>query len=143
MKISDILEEKGCAVKTVRRSDTIGHLSKLLKQERMGAMIVSEDGVTLDGIISERDVAYGLAERRGDLHLVKVSSLMATHVITCNSNASLQEAANLMAKNHIRHLPIVDNGRIAGIVSMRDVVEYQMGSLASRTEVLKRLTAIH
>ena len=142
MNISDILKAKGNTVKTIKRSDTIGHLSNLLKKERMGAMVVSEDGKALDGIISERDIAYGLSERRGDLHLLKVSSLMATDVITCSSNASLNEAATLMAKNHIRHLPVVDNGRISGLVSMRDVVEFRLTNLASRTDGLKKLVAM-
>jgi len=76
MKVSDLLKGQERPVLTVKPNETIGLLARLLQQHRVGVMVVSHDGRTPEGIISERDIAYSLAERRGELHLLPVSALM-------------------------------------------------------------------
>ena len=142
MKVADLLSEKGHTVKTVRREDTIGALSQRLAEERVGAMIVSDDGKSLDGIISERDIAFGLHNRRGDLHLVKVSVLMTKDVVTCTPETTIQDAALLMAKRYVRHLAVVDSEKIVGVISMRDVLGRRLDELQRRTDVLKKFVAL-
>ena len=82
VKVADILAIKGSVVFTIKPSETIGTLSQLLRDKRIGAAIVSRDGKTVDGVISERDIAYGLAVQRADLHSMLVSALMTKTVIT-------------------------------------------------------------
>ncbi len=141
MTVADILATKGYTVQTVRRSDTIATLSKRLRDARVGVMIVSDNGESLDGIISERDIAYAFAERRGALNLVKVSALMTKDVITCTPQTSAREAALLMTERHVRHLAVVERGKVVGIISMRDVLGLQLGVLIERTNTLKKLSA--
>ena len=144
MRVADILELKGSTVSTIRRDDTIGELSRRLEQGRMGVMVVSDDGRSLHGIISERDIAYGLNKRRGDLHLMKVSVLMTRDVITCTIDTPIQEALLSMSKNRIRHLVVVDpDGKVAGVISIRDAMEARFGKLQSQTSALKKATAVH
>ena len=143
MKAADILLKKGNKEKTDCRDDTIGTLSKRLHEERVGAMFVSEDGKSLDGIISERDVAYCLHSRRGDLHLEKVSVLKTRDVVTCTPRSSLQKAAAIMAEQKLRHLAVVEGGYVVGIISMRDVFGYRLQALSRRTDTFKKLVTVN
>ncbi len=142
-KVADILSEKGNKAKTVRPNDTIGTLSKRLQEERVDAMVVSNDGKSLDGIISERDIAYGLHSRRGALHLVNVSVLMTKDVVTCTPQTSLQEAAAIMANQKIRHLAVVDGGNVVDVISMRDVLGYRLQVLGRRADRLKKFVTMN
>jgi CBS domain-containing protein len=81
VKVADILAIKGSTVVTVQPSDTIAVLSERLREKRIGAAVVSTDGQTVEGVISERDVAYGLAVHKADLHALPVSALMTKEVI--------------------------------------------------------------
>ena len=84
MKVSDILLAKGSTVVTIKPSETIGALSQRLRENRIGAAIVSRDGTMVDGVISERDIAYGLAIHKAELHTLPVSELMTKTVVTCS-----------------------------------------------------------
>lgn len=139
MNVGDVLTVKGSDVKMIAPTETIGFLSRQLQQCRIGVMLVSQDGVSIDGIISERDVAYSLADRRGELHLVKVSALMTRRVISCPPETTLTEAAEIMNKNRIRHLPVVEAGRVVGIISIRDVLEHRIDEIERKTTLLSRL----
>jgi len=141
VKVADILDSKGHGVKCVRKDDTIGTLAQRLQQERVGAMIVSDDAQTLEGIISERDIAYGLAARRGDFHLVKVSVLMTKSVLTCRQETTIPEAMAMMAARHIRHLPVVEDGKLVGIISMRDLIEHRVVELERRTRLMEKVVS--
>ena len=144
MNLADILTIKGSNVRTIRPDDTIGELSRRLHEERMGVMVVSTDGKMLNVIISERDIAYGLHTRRGDLHLTKVSTMMTKDVITCTKETPVHEAIQLMSDNRIRHLVVVGKkGEIEGLISIRDVLETRFGRIKSRTEGLKSAAAMH
>lgn len=136
MKVADILQIKGRAVKTIKPHETVGSLARQLQQQRIGGMVVSHDGQRAVGIVSERDIAYSLAERRGDLHLLPVSALMTRAVITCSAENSLIEAARLMTKHQIRHLPVEQDGRLIGLISIRDVIAFRLDELESTTNLL-------
>lgn len=136
VKIADILEVKGPGLPTIKPTETIAMLARRLQQARVGAMIVSQDGESLDGIISERDVAYGLALYRGDLHAMPVASLMTKNVITCSLGDSVAEVAKVMAQRHIRHLPVTDGKRLLGIIGMRDVFMHRLDEMQRVTKLL-------
>jgi CBS domain-containing protein len=126
VRVADVLKRKGLAVRTIKPNDTIASLSQELQQQRIGAMIVSRDGHSVDGIISERDVAYGVAAHPGDLGSVPVSALMTSNVVTCSPDDTLAEVSQLMTDRHIRHLPVADGDQLAGIISMRDVFMHRV-----------------
>lgn len=142
MKVEELLAAKGQQILTIKPNETVGMLARKLQQSRVGVMVVSHDGQTVDGIISERDIAYSLAERRGELHLLSVSALMTRRVITCSPRTGLAEVMHLMRQHHIRHVPVVDGDRLVGVVSIRDVMEYRLGEMERRSKSVETWLAL-
>lgn len=137
MKVSNILSAKTPAVMTVRPTDTIAQLARKLRLERVGAMIVSKDGSTIDGIISERDVAYGLAEHENQLMELAVSDLMTKSVVTCSPDDNVSTIAKTMTERRIRHLPVEEGSKLVGIISVGDVVKHRLEELQLEANVLR------
>lgn len=142
MKVSDLLAENERQVLTVKPNETIGSLARMLQRHRIGVMVVSHDGRTPEGIISERDIAYSLAERRGELHLLPVSALMTRRVITCTPEAQLSEVMGLMRRHHIRHVPVIRDDQLVGIVSIRDVMEHRLNEMERRYQSVQHLVSL-
>lgn len=139
MKVTDILARKPAAVITIKPSETIGALSRLLRERRIGAAMVSSDGQTIEGVISERDIAYGLATHEADLHTQPVSALMTRNVITCAPDDTVAHVASTMLARNIRHLPVEDGKRLVGMVSMRDVLNLRLEELQQQAAQLRTL----
>jgi CBS domain-containing protein len=137
VKVADILTAKGPIVVTVQASDTIGTLSERLRSKRIGAAIVSSDGQSVDGVISERDIAYGLSVHKGDLRMLPVSALMTKTVITCSPGDKVSDVASTMAARNIRHLPVVEENRLVGMISIRDVLNFRVSDLQQQTSMLR------
>lgn len=137
MLVSDILRDKGADVKTVRSDDTALCLAKRLKRDRVGAMVVSDDGASLDGIISERDLAYGLAAHGSNLYSVPVSELMTKAVVTCSPRDTVAHVMQVMTQRRIRHLPVKDGDRLIGLVSIGDVLKHRVGEIQMEANVLR------
>jgi len=137
MKVADILQSKGPAVKTVRPDVTALELSEQLRAERIGAMIVSADGASIDGIISERDLAYGLATHGSKLPRVTVERLMTKVVVVCSPEDSIAEVMSVMTQRRIRHLPVKSGDRLVGIISSGDVLKHRLGEMQLEANVLR------
>ncbi|HZT50267.1 MAG TPA: CBS domain-containing protein [Hyphomicrobiaceae bacterium] len=137
MKVADILATKGSTVVTIKPTDTIGALCERLREKRIGAAVVSSDGQAVEGMISERDVAYGLAVHKGALPTLQVSALMTKRVITCSSSDSVSSVAGTMMAHTIRHIPVQDDGRLVGMVSIRDVLNVRVDDLQRQTSQLR------
>jgi CBS domain-containing protein len=137
VKVSDILAVKGPVVVTVKASDTIGTLSERLRERRIGAAVVSGDGQSVDGVISERDIAYGLPVHVGDLRKLPVSALMTKTVITCAPGDKVSDVASTMVARNIRHLPVVDENHLVGMISIRDVLNFRVDDLQRQTNMLR------
>jgi CBS domain-containing protein len=135
MKISDVLRTKGSAVITVAPHETVTSLLSLLAQHNIGAVVVSSDGVAVDGIVSERDVVRQLHARGTELLDAPVSSIMTASVLSCTPDDDLNQIGALMTENRIRHLPVVVDGRLAAIVSIGDVVKARIDQLASERDL--------
>ncbi len=137
MKISEILSEKGDKVVSMRPDETIEMLAHKLRQEDIGAIVVSADGKSLDGIISERDVMRGLTRHGGTILQLKVAQLMTTTVITCGPDDTVKTAMQLMTLRRMRHLPVVDGDRIVGIISIGDVVRRRLDEMELEANVMR------
>ena len=137
MKVADILREKGTKVRIVRPTETIVMLANRLQAERVGAMIVSEDGKKIDGIISERDVTHGVAEHGAHLLNLRVADLMTRGVITCSPGDAIADIARKMTQHRVRHLPVQDKGELVGIVSIGDVLKYRLDEMEMEANVLR------
>lgn len=137
MLVQDILKRKGAAVKTIRSADSALACAQHLKTERVGALVVSDDGRTIDGIISERDIAYGLPKYGIGLYDVPVRDLMTTIVITCDPRDSILQTMQIMTLRRIRHLPVVEGGRLVGIITSGDVLKHRLEEVQLEANVLR------
>jgi CBS domain-containing protein len=137
MTVADILRNKGPAVKTVKPDETVLELAEQLRAERIGAMVVSNDGSLIDGIISERDIAYGLAAHGSKLPRVTVSKLMTRVVVVCSPDDSITEFMEVMTQRRIRHLPVKNGDRLVGIISIGDILKHRLEELQVEADVLR------
>ena len=133
MKISDIMT---AAAVTERPSDTLAEAALKMWEQQTGSLLVLRDQA-VEGIITERDILKAVAQE-ADLKSVTVAEVMATEVITAHASTSLREAARLMTQHWIRHLPVVEQGRLVGIVSQRDLAGVLAGAL-NEPEALQQL----
>lgn len=141
MRVQDYIARHDRVVPTVGTRETIGNLARFLQRNRVGAAVVTDDGRTIDGIISERDIAYSLAERRGELHLLPVSALMTRRVVTCAPDDTLSKVLHLMTEHHIRHVPVRSRDGIAGLLSIRDLVQFRLDAIERRANLAMLLYA--
>ena len=129
MRINDVLASKGSAeVITITPDATVRELLRLLAEHNVGAVVVSADGQAVDGIVSERNVVRRLHEDDSILDGA-VSAIMTSDVETCQPNTPLDDLRVLMTQRRIRHVPVVSNGRLTGIISIGDVVKASLDQL--------------
>jgi len=141
MQVMDYIARNERPVPTIGSKETIGALARYLQQQRVGAAVVSDDGRAIDGIISERDIAYSLAERRGELHLLPVSALMTRRVITCAPEDPLSKVLQLMRAHHIRHMPVRNSDGLVGLLSIRDLIQYRLDQIEKGAKLAMLLHA--
>lgn len=137
MKVREILQTKGAAVVTIEPDRTVHEAMKILCQHRIGALIVRESGGELAGIISERDILREGADRCEALKDTPVREVMTEDLIIGVPDDRLDYVMGIMTKNRIRHLPILDNGELAGIISIGDVVNAHLGETAFENRLLR------
>jgi CBS domain-containing protein len=137
MNISSILKAKGSDVMTVRPSETVQNAAMRLRIKGVGALIVSNDGSTLDGLITERAISDGVAAHGAGIGGLRVSDLMVTGVLTCTPLDSIAHAARLMTDRRLRHLPVMDGGRLVGIVSVGDILKHRLDEVTLEAHVLQ------
>ncbi|MGA8058184.1 MAG: CBS domain-containing protein [Candidatus Binataceae bacterium] len=136
-KVSAVLEQKGHKVVTVEPRDTVASLVKVLSVNRIGAAPVIDEAGRLAGIISERDVIRGIAEHGDMVTALPVERLMTTEVRTCSPEDAIVELMEVMTLQRIRHLPVVRNGALEGIVSIGDVVKQRLQEAQSELNELR------
>ncbi|WP_019969828.1 CBS domain-containing protein [Mycobacterium sp. 141] len=136
MRIADVLRNKGAAVATISPEATVSQLLAGLNEMNIGAMVVvGSEGVA--GIVSERDVVRKLHELGSSLLVQPVSEIMTTVVATCTPRDTVDHLSVVMTENRVRHVPVLDGGRLAGIVSIGDVVKTRMEELEAEQQHLQ------
>ena len=129
MRINEVLVGKGSVqVVTVRPDATVRDVVAMLSDHNIGALVVSTNGSSVDGIVSERDVVRRLHEDERVLD-APVSAIMSSEVRTCHGGSTVDEVMALMTAGRFRHVPVVEDGRLRGIVSIGDVVKSRMSQL--------------
>ena len=134
MNISDILRHKsaepthGSAVLTIAPSETVTTLLSTLAEHNVGALVVVQDS-DVAGIVSERDVVRRLAGRGAEMLESTVAEIMSTDVVSCSSKDKVDSVAETMTERRIRHMPVIDDGELVGIVSIGDVVSSRIRQL--------------
>ncbi|MEM7276455.1 MAG: CBS domain-containing protein [Actinomycetota bacterium] len=136
MRVAEILDRKGSKTVTVMPTDSVNRAVELLREHGFGALVVSSDGDLIEGIISERDVVRALG-LRPDLLEMPVSEIMTAKVFTCAPADRLDQLMALMTERRIRHLPVVANGALSGLISIGDVVKYRLSELEDETQAMQ------
>jgi CBS domain-containing protein len=137
MRIADVLRIKGDAeVVTVTPDTDVRHLLGVLAEHSIGAVVVSEDGTTVEGIVSERDVVRALAERGPTVLSEPVTAIHTADVLTVDPATQLEDLMRIMTERRVRHLPVVTDGTLRGIVSIGDVVKNRIDELESERSAL-------
>ena len=136
MSIASILKSKGGDVVTVRGEAPVHEMLALLHQHRIGAVLIVEDEQPV-GVVSERDVVKCLHERGADILNAKIHDIMSSPVVTVSPDDSIVHAMTMMTDFRVRHLPVMENGRLVGIVSIGDLVKRRIEDAEHEAEQLK------
>ena len=141
MRISDVLRVKGTQVITVTPDTKVRQLVAVLAEHRIGAVVVSRDGTTVDGIASERDIVQALAQRGAAVMSEPVTAIYTAEVHTVTPQTPLDEVMRMMTELRVRHAPVVVDGSLHGLVSIGDVVKIRLGELETeRTALTEYIT---
>jgi CBS domain-containing protein len=135
--VSVILDRKGHEVLTTSADATVADAVALMVEQGIGALVVTDAAGAVEGIISERDVLHGLATHGAGILGQAVADVMTAAVQTCAPSTGATELAETMTEGRVRHLPVVDDGRLVGIVSIGDVVKSRIDELAAQAESLE------
>ena len=141
MNVDAILKVKGDAVVTIRPTATLAEAVTLLCQKRIGALVVSANGSEPLGILSERDVVHALGSMGAALLERRVEDLMTKTVVTCGPQDLVADLMALMTERRIRHIPVMRNGKLAGLISIGDVVKNRLDEIELETTSLKAYVA--
>ena len=137
MRVSSILSTKGSTVATTAPSAPVAEAVNELRLRGVGALVVSTDGRRIEGILSERDIVRRLAERGEAILHEPVAAAMTTEVVTCQPDDDLERLARLMTETRCRHLPVIVDGQLVGIVSIGDVVKARLEQLEEETRQMQ------
>jgi CBS domain-containing protein len=136
MRISDVLRVKGEQVVTVTPDTDVTRLLAVLAEHRIGAVVVSRQGSSVEGIVSERDIVRALAQRGAAVLSEPVTAIYTAEVQTVEPEASLADVERLMTERRFRHVPVVVDGTLRGVVSIGDVVKNRIDELESERTAL-------
>ncbi|MFO0996524.1 MAG: CBS domain-containing protein [Alphaproteobacteria bacterium] len=137
MTVSAILKSKGRKVATARPDTTVETVAHRLRLESIGALVVTEDGHRVLGVISERDIVWGLAEHGAALLAKRADEVMARIVPTCTPETRVERVMVQMTRERARHVPVIEENRLFGIVSIGDVVKHRLDEMEGEVRVLR------
>ena len=143
MLVSKILQNKGKSVVTTTPEKTLQALVPVFKSNRLGAIVVTDRRGKVVGMLSERDIVLALANHGENALTMNVGELMATPVTTCGPDDNVKNVMAIMTHRRARHLPVVEHGRLSGIVSIGDVVKHHLEETELEVNVLRDYARIH
>jgi CBS domain-containing protein len=141
MNVHTILRNKGKSVVTIHPDATIERAVGVLRQRGIGALVVSDDGENVAGILSERDIVEALGRYGSDLLAVSVAEVMTCPVVTCEPEDGVAELMAEMTSRRIRHFPVVEDGRLIGIVSIGDLVKNRLDQIEYEAHSMREFIA--
>jgi CBS domain-containing protein len=142
MTVKHILKTKGRDVVTIEADQTLGAAARLLSEKRIGAIVVGNTFRPVLGILSERDIVRAVAARGAAALDEPVSRSMTEKVVTCSETAAVNEVMEIMTDGKFRHLPVVDGGRLTGIISIGDVVKHRVAEIEAETAAMRDYIAM-
>lgn len=142
MTVAQVLKEKGNEIISVGEGATVMDALGVLKERRIGAVLVRREDGAIAGVLSERDVVRALPDQGGALLDQPVTVLMTRDVITCGSEDSMDRVMALMTEHRIRHVPVIDSGEMTGMISIGDVVKSRIAESENEAAALKSYIAL-
>jgi CBS domain-containing protein len=136
MRVVEVLRSKGTNIVSIAPASTLHVAAVLLKENRIGALLVIDDRSTICGILSERDIVSSIARDGAQALAMSVESAMSANVVTCNATDTLEQLMTVMSEHRIRHLPVVENGELIGIISIGDVVKRRISEVSDEARAL-------
>ncbi len=144
MIVSQMLKTKdNPGVVSVKPTDTVTDAVKLLSEKRIGTVVVSADGETLDGILSERDIVREMGKRGITCLTEPVSVMMTSKLVTCKPSDTAIEVLEVMTNGRFRHLPVMDDGKMIGLISIGDAVKGRLAELSMEKDALEGMIMGH
>ncbi len=138
MTVAKILKSKGTDdVVTVAPGTTVADAARVLSDKRIGSVVVSPDGKRAVGILSERDIVREIGKRGPGCLSEDVDDMMTTKIVTCTREDKAEHVLSEMTKGRFRHMPVVDNGEMVGLITLGDVVKYRLTELAMEKDALE------
>ncbi|WP_439123442.1 CBS domain-containing protein [Marivita sp.] len=144
MQVHHILKSKATdAVVTVKSGTSIGDVAKILTEKRIGTVVVSNDDETALGILSERDIVRELANRGASCLSDTVDSYMTSKLVTCSRNDDADHILTQMTEGRFRHMPVIEDGKLVGLITIGDVVKARLTELAMERNALEGMIMGH
>lgn len=137
MYVESVLKVKGTKVVSAKPDMAVAHVARLLADAGIGAVVISADNVRLGGILSERDIVAAIASKGVQALNMPASALMTRDVVTCSPADHIADLMAVMTEKRIRHLPVLSDGALAGIISIGDVVKCRVQEIESEAEALR------
>jgi len=141
MLVDTILQTKGSSVYTLRDSDTLADAVFLLNTHNIGAAVITGSGQRVIGILSERDIVRQLGKDPATALAQTIGACMTRTVVTCERNTPIADVMERMTRRRIRHMPVVENGMLAGIISIGDVVKLKIEEVEHEAEAMREYIA--
>lgn len=141
MQVSVLLQTKGTEVVSVRTDASVAEVARILSEHRIGAVVVTDDEQTIAGIVSERDVVRLVAAHGGAALGQPLRGLMVEEVVTCQPDTTVEELMTTMTERRVRHVPVLVDGRLAGLVSIGDVVKDHIAVLEHEKQAMQNYIA--
>ncbi len=136
MKVSDILRNKGTDVLTISHKQTLRDALNLMTNNKVGSLVVIDSGSSPIGIVTERDVLRVVDKKSSSWHSEIVNDVMTENIIISLPDDDIEHVMSLMTKNRFRHMPIVEKGKLAGLISIGDIVKSQMKNIKAENRYL-------
>lgn len=141
MNVAAILKAKGRLVTTARADETIEEVARKMAAKRIGAVVIVGEGGGVQGILSERDIVRHIGEKGAEVLRRPAADLMTKSVITCAESNSLEEMMGVMTQGRFRHVPVVSEGQLVGIVSIGDVVKHHIAEVELEVTAMREYLA--
>ncbi|MFV3075985.1 CBS domain-containing protein [Niveispirillum fermenti] len=141
MHVSAILKNKGSTIISTRPDENVAAVAHVLHANRIGAILVLNEAGGIAGILSERDIVRGLALHGASVMDKPVSALMTARVVSCAPTDSVASVMSRMTEGRFRHMPVMEEGRVAGVVSIGDIVKYRLAEYTHEVESLRDYVA--
>ena len=142
MYVSDILKAKGNEIMTISPGEPVAAALAILEERRIGALLVLDEHRRIAGILSERDLVRAMHKHHGELFSKRVGDLMTTRVVTCSSKDPVVAIMGMMTAQRFRHVPVVDDGKLVGMISIGDVVKSRIEEAEAEVDALRQYISL-